>query len=114
MNPSPVPENAKAARPWAREQVIGKPPGYTDDEIGGLPSLIDTSDARFPTFRSYWRPEPHELEMLNAGGFIELGVVADQMVPVSMGVFPDACTFPVAHLCIGSPCTTCGCVQDAT
>lgn len=86
MNPTPIPPRARASYPWARALVIGKPPGYTDDEIGGLPALIDRSEPRFPTIRSYWKPSPEELTALNAGAHIELSVIAAQMVPVALNV----------------------------
>ncbi len=88
MNPVPVPENAKRAYPRASLHDWGKPQGYSDDEIGSLPAQNDFSEQRFPQIRSYWKPDAHELELLLAGGVVQLNVVSSRMVPVSIAVFP--------------------------
>lgn len=86
MKPSDVPDFVREWYPSARETLIGRPPGYTQEEIGGLPALIDPSDPRFPAIRSYWRPSAEELESLADGAYIELEVIAHQMVPVALNI----------------------------
>jgi hypothetical protein len=90
MNPSEVPEFARERYPQARYTVIGKPPGYSDEEIGGLPALLDGSVPRFPAIRSYWRPSAEDLAALNDGAYLELEVIAHQMVPVALNVVVPA------------------------
>lgn len=86
MNPSNVPDFAKERYPQARNTVIGRPPGYSEEEVGGLPALIDSSDVRFPAIRSYWQPSGEELKALADGAYIELEVIAHQMVPVALNI----------------------------
>lgn len=89
MKPSPVPDCARAQYPTARVAEIGKPPGYSDDEIGSLPALIDRSDPRWPAIRSYWRPSSEEIALLLDGGYIELEVIAHQMIPVGLNILAE-------------------------
>jgi hypothetical protein len=86
MLPSQIPEFAKARYPRGVATIIGKPPGFSDAEIGRLPALVDRSDPRFPAIRSFWRPSQEDLASLNAGGLIELEVIAHQMVPVALNI----------------------------
>lgn len=89
MQPDRVPDFIRDQHPHATFTVIGKPPGYSDDEIGGLPACIDRSEPRFPAILSYWKPNEIEMKQLIDGGHVELEVIAHQMVPVSMNVVSD-------------------------
>lgn len=90
MNPFPVPEDAKRARPWCESLTIGPPVDSTPhDNIGTLPALVEAVDGQPIRVFSYWKPTPSELEILNGGGSIELSVMSWPMVPVSVAVFPS-------------------------
>lgn len=87
MRPSEVPEFVRGLYPRAgKAETIGRPVGYSEEEIGSLPALRDHSDPRFPAIRSYWRPDAVELGALNDGGYIELEVIGHYMVPVALNV----------------------------
>jgi hypothetical protein len=51
--------------------------------VGDLPYKIEDG-----AVTSYWKPSDQELEILNAGGLVELGVSASPLPPVRVNVEP--------------------------
>ena len=91
--PIPVPENAKAARPWGHVVNMGPPEGVLDKDCGTAEMLIDTKST-IPGFpggnanRVYYRPNQYELEMLLKGGVIEFVQYGQIVQPFSVAVWP--------------------------
>lgn len=94
MNPIPVPEIVKAARPWCRVVDMGRPAGVPEAECGSAEMLIQASGSRPLTGFSgrsqyaYFKPTPDELELLNAGGFLEMCQIGTVVQPFSLAVWP--------------------------
>lgn len=87
-----VPENAKAARPWAHAVTIGKPYNVSEEACGAAPALVgpeefDGHDG-ITHLRTYWKPTEEELDSLQKGGVVELTFIANVMQPHSVAVFP--------------------------
>jgi hypothetical protein len=76
MEPVPVPEAAKTARPDCSVVSMGPPRGVSDDDCGTAQMLVSGVGADIPGFPArrnyaYFRPTEAELEQLRKGGFIE-------------------------------------------
>lgn len=93
MTPIPVPERAKVARPQLWVQPVGPPRGMSDEEVGTVEALVGSMDG-MPVYADYWRPTQEQLDMLNAGGFIELIQYTRQMAMHSMTVWADERPWP--------------------
>lgn len=67
----------------------GKPEGW-DDERNGVCATLPTISVGV-IHASFWQPEPHELEILKAGGCVALHVIAAQhpVVSVSVEAWPE-------------------------
>ena len=64
---------------------VWKAPGGTEDQVAELP-VIQTQDDLGPIQLSFWKPDARELELLNAGHALALGVYLETHPVVSMGV----------------------------
>jgi len=80
-----VPEQAKTARPWATTRTIDPPPGR-EDRIGSLEAQIDDQTDLGRVYRTFVYLEPGDLEELQAGRPIELGVNGDFLWPMSVRI----------------------------
>jgi hypothetical protein len=89
MEPISIPDEAKTARPDMRVLRIGPPPGVSEDECGTVEALVGAVDG-YPAYADYWRPTTDELDVLTAGGYIELVQYAPRMVMHSMAICPVA------------------------
>jgi len=81
-----VPEIAKRARPWAKVQVIGPPVGVDPNDIGFVEAQID-NDQFGKMFRLFVVLEEGDLEAIKQGNPIEIGLLCNQMPPVSVAVW---------------------------
>ncbi len=86
MTPIPVPAQVRVARPQLCVRPIGPPRGMSDEEVGTVEALVGSMDG-MPVYADYWRPTKAQLDMLNAGGFIELIQYTPQMNMHSMTVW---------------------------
>lgn len=91
MNPIPVPASARAGRPECQLVNMGPPAGVSDDDCGTAQMLI--GGQALPGFRgraqyAYFRPSLAELELLNAGGFLEMCQIGNVVQPFSLAVWP--------------------------
>jgi len=68
-------------RPVKRSDTPGTYVG--EHKEGDLPYKIEDG-----AVTSYWKPSDQELEILNAGGLVELGVSASPLPPVRVNVEP--------------------------
>ncbi len=91
MNPIAVPASARAGRPECQLVDMGPPPGVSDEDCGTLQMLISGQTLLgFPgrAQYAYFRPSPAELELLNAGGFLEMCQLGQVVQPFSLAVWP--------------------------
>lgn len=91
MNPIPVPDAAKATRPYCRLVAMGPPPGVSDDECGTPEMLISpVADNPIigPAQYAYFRPTPSECAQLARGGFLEMAQHGTVVQPFSLVVWP--------------------------
>ncbi len=63
----------------------GPPSGVSEEEIGNLSCRRELEDG-YPLVTSHWKPSAEELEILNAGGTVRLGVNAAPIPPLRVGV----------------------------
>lgn len=68
--------------------IYTAPEGMTKEQVGDLPYWegiggFPAQDLKF--FYSAWRPQPEELDYLNKGGVVILGISAERHPVVSMG-----------------------------
>lgn len=78
------PEHAVVARPGARVEMFGPPPGTTG--IGNADMLVGSTE-HGPVLYGYALPDPDEVAALLRGGVIELGMWGDHLHPWSVGVW---------------------------
>lgn len=72
---------------WCNFTYLGPAP-----DIGDLPCRRETVDGK-QVVRAYYKPNEEELEQLNRGGSIVLGIWSEPIPPVSMGIeFPPELT----------------------
>ena len=85
MNPVPIPEAAKAQRPWAEPIVVGPP---VNDTIGcrAVEALVGETPDEGLTFRIPYRPDEDDLAALNRGEPVWIALYCLQMPPVSVYV----------------------------
>lgn len=94
MIPIPIPDAAKAGRPYCQMVNMGPPRGVSDEDCGTVEMLIAPSSAGgLPGFGgrpqyAYYRPTPEELQQLGNGGFIEFCQIGDTVQPFSAAVWP--------------------------
>ena len=94
VNPIPVPDIVKTARPHCRVVDMGRPPGVPESECGSAEMLIQqTGSLPLSGFAgreqyAYFRPTVEELELLNAGGFLEMCQIGTVVQPFSLAVWP--------------------------
>ena len=91
MKPIAVPASVRAARPECQLVDMGPPVGVSDADCGTASMLIGAE--RLPGFRgraqyAYFRPTSAELELLNAGGFLEMCQIGTVVQPFSLAVWP--------------------------
>ena len=90
MDPIPVPDRMKELYPEFEVATIGPPSGMSDQEVGSPECLVGYTDfdlgRRLPTFSDFWRPTAEQLELLNAGGVLELRLYVPQLVMHSLSV----------------------------
>ena len=90
MIPIPVPDEAKAGRPWCRLVDMGRPPGVPEEECGSAVMLIGgrvlTGFAGREQY-AYFRPTEAELALLNGGGFLEMCQIGTVVQPFSLAVW---------------------------
>lgn len=91
MNPIPIPDAAKSARPDCRAVSMGPPRGVSDDDCGTVEMLISTV-ATIPGFGgrahyAYYRPTDAEIDLLLNGGFIEVAQYGHVVQPFSATVW---------------------------
>lgn len=87
MQPIPVPENVKRARPQLAVRRIGPPRGFSDKEVGTVEALVGYIDD-MSAFCDYWKPSAADIEALQKGAFIELIQYTPQMMMHSMTIWP--------------------------
>ncbi len=68
----------------SNNMLLGKPPDSKNVET--MPATMWVGDDGSVTVASFWRPEPEELAMLNAGGSVVLYVWGTMHPPVAIGV----------------------------
>lgn len=71
----------------SNNHVFGAPVDWDHNNLpcGALPTTVSVA-YNMPEIKSYWKPTPEELELLNNGGLVTLKVIGRSMFPVSMGV----------------------------
>lgn len=62
------------------------PKGWDEEVDGPINDLHAYHDGT--CFFSYWRPTDEELDILQDGGFIQLGIMSNDHPPVHVGVVP--------------------------
>ena len=92
MNPIKVPNRALKGRPNHSLVEMGKPPGVSDADCVSVQMLIGLTPT-LPGFSgvdqfAYFKPSERELELLNAGGFIEMNQLGTVVQPFSLSVWP--------------------------
>jgi hypothetical protein len=65
--------------------VLGAPEGMTKDECQALPITLGVYEDGTKSLKSYWKPTPLELEILNKDGYVTLEVLGFQHPPVRIG-----------------------------
>lgn len=91
MRPVSIPQAVRRARPWARVDAVNPPPGDSGEGIQPLEALHGSERTGTVTryaFYTHWRPSPHELKLLAAGGTIEVAVLGEQLAPHGLVVWP--------------------------
>ena len=68
----------------SNNMLLGKPPDSKNVET--MPATMWVGEDGGVTVASFWRPEPEELAMLNAGGSVVLYVWGTMHPPVAIGV----------------------------
>ncbi|MCU1677691.1 MAG: hypothetical protein JWM93_2449 [Frankiales bacterium] len=100
MIPIPVPDEAKAGRPYCRLVNMGRPAGVPEEECGSAEMLIGgrplTNFAGREQF-AYFRPTAEDLAALNAGGFLEMCQIGPVVQPFSLAVWPVASASEVTN-----------------
>lgn len=93
MQPIPVPAKAKRMRPEHQLVTMGRPAGVPAEECGDAEMLLS---ARSPLTNfggrdqfAYFKPTQEELDLLNAGGYLELNQVGTIVQPFSLQVWAD-------------------------
>lgn len=86
MQPIPIPEQARVARPELYARRIGPPRGISDEDCGTVESLVGSIDG-MRAFCDYWKPSKKEIEALQKGAFIELIQYTPQMMMHSMTIW---------------------------
>lgn len=92
MEPIPVPEAARAARPECKFVRMGPPPGVKNEDCGTAEMLI-SPPGRIPGYGGranyvYYRPSDADIERLREGGFIEMAQYGSVVQPFSLTVWP--------------------------
>jgi hypothetical protein len=73
------------AIPPGANVVYSKPDDWDEEKNGPCADLhVIKDDNGFIT--SMWKPEPAELEALNAGGYVMLVIAQQELPPLSLGV----------------------------
>jgi hypothetical protein len=75
----------------ATTRTLGPPPNWDQllDGPCGFLHIVDDLLNGSSVMMSGWKPAPEELAVLNAGGYVALGVVGTVHPPVIVGVFPS-------------------------
>lgn len=60
------------------------------DEFENLPIVDVVLPDNVPAMLSCWKPTPEELQTLNEGGFVTLGILGVSHPPVMLYVHPDS------------------------
>lgn len=87
MTPTAVPAVVREHRPDLTTINVGPPPGVSDEDCGTVESLVGQVGG-YAAYTSHWKPTVEQLELLNAGGSIELVQYVPRMVMHSMSVWP--------------------------
>lgn len=85
MEQIPVPPHVVKARPWATTHTIAPPPGR--DDIYCAEVQLQRLPDEDTTYYLHWKPTIAEVEALAMGGTVELAVLAEQLVPVSLSIW---------------------------
>jgi hypothetical protein len=91
MEPIPVPTHMRDVL-YAdfHVQHFGPPQGFSDEEVGTPECLVGHVWPRdgvvLPVIADFWKPTPEQLEMLNAGGVLELRFYTNTLVMHSLTV----------------------------
>lgn len=89
MRPVPVPESVIRARPWAVTKVFAAPNGdLTDDQIRPVEVLVDPHTTHGPALRIYAALDAGDLEVLAAGGYVEITLNTMALPVFSLAVGP--------------------------
>ena len=92
MKPIAVPKCAKAARPNHEVVTMGRPRGVSEEECGSAEMLLGYTHVmqgyNGRNQFAYFKPTEAELELLNAGGFLELNQIGQVVQPFSLAVWP--------------------------
>ena len=79
----------KAVEFKGQTTILGPPRGWDNSgnslQCGGLPTQ-ETAEQGVRVLRSFWRPSPEDLIMLNNGAHVCLGVVGGGHPPVMLTV----------------------------
>ncbi|HEV8420616.1 MAG TPA: hypothetical protein VGR13_04605 [Actinomycetota bacterium] len=93
MRPIPIPEAASRNYPGFRRVVVAGPSGdllgdgSSAEKAEPVEALVGLED-RWPVYMERWILEEGELELLQAGGQLELKIYVPQLVVHSLGVVP--------------------------
>jgi hypothetical protein len=74
----------------SNNRVLGAPQGWDQQSLTctALAVTLTEVDGALAMV-SYWRPDPHELALLNAGGLVALSVFGGGMPPVALTACKD-------------------------
>jgi hypothetical protein len=81
--------------PYLREMTFHAPDGVPEEDCGDLDALVghyphaDDAEVATPMIVSFWKPSDEELEILNAGGRVELIVWNNALNPMAMNAVPQ-------------------------
>lgn len=88
MRPTPIPD--ELVPPGMRRLVIAAPDGdLLNPDVAPVEALVSERNGQ-RVFATRWQLESGDLEMLTAGGYVWLCVMAPQLPPVSLDVMLPA------------------------
>lgn len=85
MEPGPVPDLPLTHRQPCRLAHVGPPPGR-EEQIAAV-EMVHGRTSMGDIWCAYVKPTPEQLEVLNAGGYIEMVQWTPQVVPFGLAVW---------------------------
>jgi hypothetical protein len=88
MHPIDPPVVSRMQYPGCKQFHMNPPDGVPEDECGTMNVLAGTIEGGVfdggPVFRTFWKLEDDELEILNNGGYVQLFFYSSQLPPHGM------------------------------